>query len=109
MLGSDPRPLTDDERRVLVRILDAEFQGRRAREQLENVRVVGRCDGGCPSVDLEPSSESAQSDQPRRLAPVELRVAPVADEPPGEVILFVDDAKLSYLEYVYYSEGVPQD
>ena len=40
---------------------------------------------------------------------MELRVAPVADEPPGEVILFVDDAKLSYLEYVYYSEGVPQD
>ena len=46
-------------------------------------------------VDLEPSSESARSDQPRRLAPVELRVAPVADEPPGEVILSDDDGKLS--------------
>ena len=106
----DPRPLTDDERRMLVHILDAEFQGVAAlRQQLELVRAVGRCDCGCPSIDLEATSESARSDQPRRLAPVELKVAPVADEPPGEVILFVDDGKLSYLEYVYYSEGAPHD
>jgi hypothetical protein len=32
---------------------------------------------------------------------------PTADEPPATVILFVDDGRLSYLEYVYYSESPP--
>jgi hypothetical protein len=41
-------------------------------------------------------------------SPVELTVAPEADEATGEVILFVDDGKLSYLEYVYYSELPPK-
>lgn len=106
----DPRPLGDDERRVLAQILDAEFEGVAAlREQLAGVRVVGRCDCGCPSIDLQPSPGSARSDLVGRLAPVELEVVPVADEPPGGVILFVDDGKLSYLEYVYYSEVVPRE
>jgi hypothetical protein len=43
-----------------------------------------------------------------RLAPVEGRVASASDEePPGEIILFVDDGRLSYLEYVYYSDAPP--
>lgn len=106
----DPRPLTDDEGRVLGQILDAEFQGVAAlREQLGSVQVVGRCDCGCPSIDLEPGSEGARSDQVGRLAPVELEVLPMVDEPPGEVILFVDDGKLSYLQFVYFSDAAPHD
>jgi hypothetical protein len=106
----DPRSLTDDEQRVLGRILEADFQGVAAlREQHVGVQVVGRCYCGCPSIDLEPSSERARSDQVGRLAPVELEVIPAADEPPGEVILFVDDGRLSYLEYVYHSEAPPND
>lgn len=103
-----PRGLTEDERAVLGRLLVAEFQGVDSlRDQAIDVQVVGRCDCGCPSVDLEPISGRMRSDQAGRLAPVELAVAPEADEPPGEVILFVDDGKLSYLEYVYYSESPP--
>ncbi|CAN5649996.1 hypothetical protein BH10ACT8_BH10ACT8_23780 [soil metagenome] len=106
----EPRPLTNDEQRVLGQILDAEFQGVAAlREQLAGLQVVGRCDCGCPSIDLEPSSDIRWSDQVGRLAPVELEVKPVADEPPGRVILFVDGGKLSYLEYVYYSEAAPHE
>ncbi len=104
----EPRSLTDDEQRVLERILEAVFQGVAAlRKQLVGVQVVGRCDCGCPSIDLEPASERARSDQVGRLAPVELEVIPAAGEPPGAVILFVDGGKLSYLEYVHYSEAPP--
>ena len=106
----NPRPLTDDEERVLRRILDADFRGVAALlEQFVGVQVVGHCDCGCPSIDLQPRPGSARSDQAGRLAPVELLVTPVADEPPGGVILFVDDGQLSYLEYVYYSEAPPSE
>ena len=104
-----PRSLTDDERRVLGRILRTDFRGVAAlREQFEGVQVTGRCDCGCPSVDLEPAPGTSRSDQDGRLAPVELEVMPESDEPPGQIILFVDDGKLSYLEYVFYSEGPPR-
>jgi hypothetical protein len=32
---------------------------------------------------------------------------PLADEPEGDVILFVKDGRLSYLEYVYYTDRAP--
>lgn len=104
----DPRPITDDERAVLSRLLATDFQGVDAlRDQSVDVQVVGRCDCGCPSIDLEPAPGRARSDQIGRLAPVELAVVPEADEPAGEIILFVDHGQLSYLEYVYYSASPP--
>jgi hypothetical protein len=105
----DPRPLNDVEQAVLGRILSRDFQGVQAlREQALDVQVVGRCDCGCPSVELEPSPLRPKSDQVGRLAPVELEVAPEGDEPPGQIILFVDDGRLSYLEYVDYSDSPPE-
>jgi hypothetical protein len=41
------------------------------------------------------------------LAPVEAQVAPVNDEPSGEIILFVDDGRLSSSEYVFYVNSPP--
>jgi hypothetical protein len=46
-------------------------------------------------------------DVPYRLAPVELRVVPIADEPEGSVILFIDDGRLSSVEYVSYLDKPP--
>jgi hypothetical protein len=104
----DPRALTDDERRILGQLLAVDFHGAEAlRAQAVDVQVVRRCDCGCPSIDLEPVPGHERSNQVGRLAPVELAVAPKADEPPGEIILFVDDRELSYLEYVHYSELPP--
>jgi hypothetical protein len=37
-----------------------------------------------------------------RLLPSELEIVPAGDEPPRQVILFADDGRLSYLEYVLY-------
>ena len=108
LMQFDPRPLNDDELAVLGLILARDFQGVEAlREQAADVQVVGRCDCGCPSVDLEPLHQRRRSDQGERLVPVELIVAPEGDGPPGEVILFVDDGRLSYLEYVHYSDTPP--
>ena len=71
--------------------------------------VTGKCDCGCPSIELTVAQEVPRSTVPHRLAPVEGVVALAADGPPGEVILLVDDGKLSYLEYVHYSDPPPSD
>ena len=104
----DPRPLTDHERSVLDRVLSSEFDGvLELRDQARDVQVVGRCDCGCPSVDLRANPNRPKAQATGRLAPVELQVRPRADEPPGNIILFLDDGQLSYLEYVYYTDSPP--
>lgn len=105
----DSRPLSADEEAVLTRLLTPDFPGVEAlRGQRVGLRVVGRCNCGCPSVELTPRPGSPASDQVGRLSPVELAVAPLGDEPPGNIILFVDDGKLSYMEYVHYSDRPPE-
>lgn len=48
-----PRPLRAEERLMLDFVLSADFAGaEELREQAKAVLVVGRCDCGCPSVDL---------------------------------------------------------
>ena len=104
----EPRPLTDEEHRVLDLLLAATFEGvEPLRAQSRVVQVVGRCKCGCPSIDLAVSVEAPRSIRADGLVPVELNVAPIAEEPPGQVILFVRDGKLSYLEYVFYDDRPP--
>jgi hypothetical protein len=40
--------------------------------------------------------------------PAELRVTPVGDEPESDVILFVRNERLDYLEYVFYTDDPPR-
>lgn len=105
------RPLSRSETEVLSFILAADFpQGARLRAQLKGLQVIGRCDCGCPSIDLETSSGALPATGfESRLLPVEAVVSPARIEPPGEVIVFVDDGRLSGLEYVYYSDTPPVD
>jgi hypothetical protein len=44
---------------------------------------------------------------PTRLFAAEAVVAPIDEGPPGEVIVFIHDGQLSYLEYVYYDDSPP--
>lgn len=108
-MPGDVRPLNPDERAVLTRLLAEDFDGAaELRAQAINASVVGRCDCGCPSIYLAPPSGSPRANLTSRLAPSEGRVAPKSEgEPPGEIILFLDDGKLSYLEYVYYGSVPP--
>jgi hypothetical protein len=79
--------------------------------QIEHATIVAKCDCGCPTVDLAVPDEVPRSpvQTPNRLAPVEGRVHPVAEEPVADIILFVDDGRLSCLELVTYVDPAPSE
>ncbi|MEV4601815.1 hypothetical protein AB0K15_30985 [Amycolatopsis sp. NPDC049253] len=100
-----PRPLTAKERAILDLVLSPDFAGAaELRHQSTSAVVVGRCACGCPSVDLRTEDSAPIARPGSRLVPSELEVLPSGDEPPGQVILFTDGGRLSYLEYVWFGE-----
>ena len=108
VMDIEPRSLTDEERAVLDLLLSPAVVGvDPLRQQAEDVAVTGCCSCGCPTIDLTPRRESPRAPGEAGVWPVAGRVDPVGDEPPQEVLLFVDDGRLSSLELVYYSESVP--
>ena len=107
-----PRPLSTTERSVLDALLAESFPGvQELRMQVEHATVVARCDCGCPTVDLTVPPEIPPSPvrTPNRLAPVEGRVRPLAEEPVADIILFVDDGQLRRLELVSYDDPAPSE
>ncbi len=103
-----PRALTPRERSVLDRLLGAEFPGAAEfRDQADDAVVVGRCDCGCPSIDLAVLKVCRLSPVPDGPVQAELRVTPMTGEPEGDVILFAKDGRLGCLEYVYYTNAPP--
>ncbi len=107
-----PRPLNEGERRILDLLLDADFHGaKELRFQVLHATVVERCDCGCPTVDLEvPEAIPASPvETPIRLAPVEGRVTPLGAEPIADIILFVDQGRMTCLEYVSYQDIPPSE
>jgi hypothetical protein len=101
----EPRPLSAPERLMLDLVLSSDFAGvAELREQARSALVVGGCDCGCPSVDLQTAVAARAARLDSRLVPSELEVVPVGKEPPGQVILFADDGRLSCLEYVFFDE-----
>ena len=108
----EPRPLNDAERSMLLALLAPEYPGvSELRSQVPDAVVVGKCDCGCPTVDIKvpPSAPRSRVQTKNRLAPYEGRVAPLRDEPAGDIILFVDDGYLSSLEYVPYADPSPAE
>jgi hypothetical protein len=97
-----PRPLTSGERAVLGFLLDEDFEGvDQLRVQAASAVVVGRCDCGCPTIDLGLDADAPASNLSGRLAPTEA-IVQIDGRAPGEVILFLDDWKLDSMEYVWY-------
>lgn len=91
---------------MLEKLLDAEFPGvGRLRKQVDSALVVGRCDCGCPTIDLTVAAGAPCADAERSPLPSELRDTSV--DPPGEVILFVKNGYLQSLEYVSYRSNPP--
>ena len=87
------RPLTPRERSVLDLLLATDFPGAaELRVQARTARVIGRCACGCPTIDLA-------VDDAAPVADVDGRVAVDVDVADGGLIVFVDDGRLSGLEY----------
>jgi hypothetical protein len=98
-----PRRLTSDEHAVLDLLLSVDFEGAtELRAQARDATVVGRCDCGCPTVDLAVPDTAPAADLHSRVSPVEGRVTTHGAEAPGEIVLFLTDGRLDSLEYVYY-------
>ncbi|HVA59746.1 MAG TPA: hypothetical protein VNG13_04310 [Mycobacteriales bacterium] len=81
------------------------------RQQAASALVVGRCDCGCPTFDVQVAEDAplAAVTPPARVSPVELRVSPLTDEPVGEVLLFLDGGRLASVEYVFYVDEPPAE
>jgi hypothetical protein len=95
---------------VLDLLLMEDFDGvEELRRQALQTTVVGVCDCGCPTIYLCVAQGATPAPIQSRLAPVEARVSPQSDEPPGEVILFLKDGWLDSLEYVFYTDLPPSD
>ena len=93
---------------MLEKLLAADFAGaEHLREQVDTTAVVGRCDCGCPTIDLRVAASAPPADVARSPVPSELRDTSV--DPPGDVILFVKGGHLQSLEYVSYTSDPPLD
>ena len=88
------RPLTPAERGVLDLLLAGDFPGAaELRAQAATARLRGRCECGCPTIDLVVDEGVPVAVLPERVA-VE---ADVGDW--GGLIVFTDEGRLSCLEY----------
>ena len=105
-----PRALSKAESAVLDVLLSHEFDGvEELRQQAAGAQVVGRCECGCPTINVLADEAAPSSRIVGPLAPVELRITPRGDEPPGEVLLFVEAGRMTSLEYVFYDDSPPTD
>jgi hypothetical protein len=99
-----PRPLTDRERAALNFILSREFAGSDAlRAQAATVTAVGRCGCGCASINLGVDRSRAPRAEVHHRTPVVEARSRLAD-PPFELLLFVKEGWLQYLEIVWYGD-----
>jgi len=93
-------------------MLGAEFVGAaELRAQLADVQVVGKCHCGCPTVDLLVPSEVPPSGvaTPSCLAPVLGLVLPIDEDETREILVHVDDGRLSRLAYVSSDDPWPTE
>jgi hypothetical protein len=64
----NPRLLSAPERALIIRLLEHAGKAQPPLTDLDDLRVVGTCDCGCGTIDLEPISTEAPTDRPGILA-----------------------------------------
>ena len=93
-----PRPLSDRERSVLDALLAADFPGVEAlRDQAASLRVVGRCDCGCPTIYFSTAPSRHQL------------VAEGASDDGQDVLLFAGNQGLDSLESSWTTASPPAE
>jgi hypothetical protein len=106
-MSATPRPLSRRERETLEVLLAVEFPGVEAlRAQVPGTLVTRGCDCGCPSVELEPPADAPLAAVSTRL-PVDASAIDPCGEPEALILLFVDEGRLSYLEYAPTGDRTP--
>lgn len=79
MTSFPPRPMTPTERAVLEKVLSIDFVGvEQLRGQVEAALVVGRCDCGCPTIDLAVADSAPKAHVERSPVPSVARQLPRA-------------------------------
>jgi hypothetical protein len=92
-----PRPLSADEERVLRHLLGAWPGGEPYLQQLEHVRVTGRCHCGCVTVHMD-DERGSKRHEPEQVLPVEGGLSFETGDAIGGVLIFTRNGRLSALE-----------
>ncbi len=106
--GFTPRGLTAAEREVLELVIGEldEPARRRLKAQADRTVVVGGCDCGCATVDLQVDIAGERVDVPSPL-PVDVDVLDERGETTGGILVFVDEQnRLSMLEIYSFEEPI---
>lgn len=89
-----PRPLTASERATLDAVLSHNDASESLREQAESVQSWGECQCGCLSIFLSPDERYTEREI------YGMTVTNNEGDLVADIILFVDDGKLSDLEHI---------
>ena len=100
------RDLADEEKAVLEALLSLEFEGaQELRAQLATVKLVGQCECGCATIELDVDRAHAPQAAIEGLVPAEGSVRrPGSDEVQGGIILFASNGYLSALEIYNFDD-----
>jgi hypothetical protein len=103
------RPLSADEKRVILQILDADLDGAdELRQQVEGAFATRQWIAGLPSIDIIVGETSpAAPDYVRR--PITRAVEDDSGSPIGFVLLWVEDGRISALEYAWVTDDPPTE
>jgi len=103
-----PRPLTTAEREVLESMLSPDFPGAaQLRAQIPHTQVVAVWSPGLPSVDLSVSADADPAPVADGEIPAGSEVRDEAGEYLGEILVWVEDGRLSALEYAWVTDDPP--
>jgi hypothetical protein len=101
------RPLSADEKRVILRILNDDFDGANAlRRQVEDAFATRHWIEGLPSIDIMVGESSPAASSPVS-SPITRTVIDGSGNPVGFMILWVEEGRISALEYAWVTDDPP--
>ncbi|MGW5877206.1 hypothetical protein ACWFMI_11740 [Nocardiopsis terrae] len=110
--GSDCplRELSPREKGVLEEILSRDIPGfEELRQQVQNARVSGNWGSDLPSIDIEVPETTPRSSVRNIIAPVDVSVLGERGEYLGEILVWLDDGRISAVEYAWVSDSPPRE
>lgn len=108
-MGLMGRPLSADEKRVILRILDADFDGADTlRQQVGEAFATRHWIEGLPSIDIM-VAETSPAAPGRVRSPMTRTVINDSGIPIGFVMLWVKEGRISGLEYAWVTDNPPTE